>query len=759
MSANESLSREATLPNQSAIRRRAQSLLLFIEGRTAYLAAQSQRVIEALFLNPDAVPDLDLGFVDTQKEPTHVNVTASALERYAPQWKALVPDEASVRAALADLMAQKYPLRFAVMPNLRAALGLDEAKVRAAYQALYGRRLDAIYAGTAMFAAHPLAGDQTDAVLSDLEAGLEWAYLPRGEFLFRQGDEGDSLYVVINGRLRVVSRDAAGLEHVLDEITRGDIVGEMAVLTGERRSATVYAIRDTELIRLRRAEFNRLVEAHPQAMMRITQILVQRLRNMLTSPYHDVDAVTTIALVPAHADVPLAGFAAQLADALAAHGPTLRLNRDQLDQRLEPGAAYVPVEHVDNSRVVAWLSEQEAKHRFVLYEADAVSSTWTRRCLRQADRVLVVALARATPDLEEIEAEIARANPSARANPGAGVTSSQASARRDLVLLQPARDRLPEGTQAWLKAGQFARHYHVCLGHAPDFERLARLLASKGVGVVLGGGAALGLAHIGVLRALGEAGIPVDWIGGTSAGAIIAAQHALEWDFARMVETNKRLFGNAQAMFDFTPPFVSFIAGRRFTSALARMFADARLEDLWLSCFCVSSDLTRAEALVHQTGWLWRYVRASCGFPGILPPLPDEDNRLLVDGGLLDNVPIDTMRALNDGGPVIAVNVSTPTWYRDYPFGDAISAWDLLRMWFGGRAASGLRRADLVSIMVRAALLASVRSRLQQASRADVYITPPLDHIGLFDTRACDEIVRIGHAAAQQTLAEWRYSP
>jgi NTE family protein/lysophospholipid hydrolase len=746
MSANESLTRDEARTGQSTVRRRAQSVLLFIEQRTAYLAAQSRRVIEALFLNANSTPDLDLGFLETLQEPSAVSVTASALERYAPQWKALVPDDAPVRAALAQSLAQKYPLRFAATPNLRAALGLEDENVKAAYQTLTGKPLESIYSGTSVFAAHPLAGRQTDVVLADIEAGLEWAYLPRGEFLFRQGDEGDSLYVVINGRLRVVSRDAAGRDNILDELTRGDIVGEMAVLTGERRSATVYAIRDTELIRLQRAEFNRLVEAHPQAMMRITQILVQRLRSMLTSTYHDVDAVTTVAVVPAHTDAPLATFTAQLAEALAAHGPTLWLNRDQLDRRLEPGAAYIPVEHADNSRIVAWLSEQEAKHRFVIYEADTLSSTWTRRCLRQADRILMVASARATVDLAGIEAEIARANP------------GQASARRDLVLLHPVRDQLPAGTRGWLTAGRFARHYHVCLGVGQDFKRLARRLASKAVGVVLGGGAALGLAHIGVLRALDEAGLPVDMIGGTSAGAIIAAQYALEWYPERMVTMNKRLFGDARGMFDFTLPFVSFIAGRRFTQALAEMFGDAHIEDLWRPYFCVSSDLTRAEALVHQTGSLWHYVRASCGFPGILPPLSDEDGRLLMDGGLLDNVPIDTMRDLNDGGPVIAVNVSTPTWYRHYPFAEAASAWDLLRMWFGGRAASGLRHADLVSIMVRSALLASVRSRLQQAARANLYITPPLDHIGLFDTKACDEIVRIGYEAAQKKLAEGGFS-
>jgi len=109
---------------------------------------------------------------------------------------------------------------------------------------------------------------------SALEAETEWTRLDGGAVLFREGDVGDSLYVLLTGRLRVFVRAASGEDAFVAEIGRGEGVGEMALLTGAPRSATVIAARDSVLVRLSRNAFERIVERSPRLMLRVTRRLV-----------------------------------------------------------------------------------------------------------------------------------------------------------------------------------------------------------------------------------------------------------------------------------------------------------------------------------------------------------------------------------------------------------------------------------------------------------------------------------------------------
>src|SRR5205085_1247357 len=157
-----------------------------------------------------------------------------------------------------------------------------------------------------------------------------------------------------------------------------------------------------------------------------------------------------------------------------------------------------------------------------------------------------------------------------------------------------------------------------------------------------------GFAHIGVLRALDEAGIPVDAIGGTSMGAFVGAQRAWGMDWRAMRDFNARCWNELKPLNDYTLPMVSLLAGTSFLREMKRFFGDARIEDLPLDYFCVSSNLTRGEAVTHARGRLWFWMCASMCIPGVAPPLVDEGS-LYVDGGVLDNVPLDAMRARHQG--------------------------------------------------------------------------------------------------------------
>ncbi|NQT88864.1 cyclic nucleotide-binding domain-containing protein, partial [bacterium] len=487
-------------------------------------------------------------------------------------------------------------------------------------------------------------GPLDTATLRDIESHVEWVSLRGGETLFRQDDEGDGLYILVSGRLRVVAQDPSGSPRVLNEVAPGELVGEMAFITGDARSASVHAIRDSKMAKLSHAASQQLSRTYPELMVAIARVLTRRLRKS-EGTLPSTRPVTTVAVAPTSPDVPLADFARRLAAALSALGPTLHLDAARFDSLVGmPGAAHLAQDAPRSSRLAVWLDEQEDRHEFVVFEADRSASPWTRRCVRQADVVFLVARADADPAPGEIEAELLE------------LTKGKPHAPWVLVLLHPDGSRPPSSVGRWLSARDVAGHYHVRMDSDADVERVVRSLTGRSIGLVLGGGGARGLAHIGVVRALLEARVPIDAVAGTSMGAVIAGATAMGMDCETLRSFAERVFIDARPHKEYTLPMVSMIRSRRLDRAVQMFYGDACIEDLWLPYFCVSCNLTTCEMVVHRSGPLWKAVRASISLPGVFVPVID-GGQVLVDGGVLNNLPGDLMRQLC-GGRVIVVDVS-----------------------------------------------------------------------------------------------------
>ena len=173
---------------------------------------------------------------------------------------------------------------------------------------------------------------------------------------------------------------------------------------------------------------------------------------------------------------------------------------------------------------------------------------------------------------------------------------------------------------------------------------------------MLAGGGARGFAHIGIIKALIEAGVPFDHLGGASMGAIIAAGLAHEWGVEELTERMRETFVTHNPLDDFTLPLIALVRGKKASSMLQRNFGDICIEELPLPFFAVSSDLTTGRIHEHRAGLLWRALRASVALPGILPPVTHHGH-LLVDGGVMNSLPVDVMRTRTTG-PIIACDVT-----------------------------------------------------------------------------------------------------
>jgi predicted acylesterase/phospholipase RssA/CRP-like cAMP-binding protein len=576
--------------------------------------------------------------------------------------------------------------------------------------------------------------------LADFEAGLELVPLYSGEVVMREGEPGSDMFVVVSGRLRMVTTGRNGAEVVVAELGPGETVGEMAVVSGEPRSATVYAIRDSELARLSADRFEQLLERHPKGTFQlVTSRLVARLHN--GNQRRRPASISTVAVVGATAGTPVSTFAARLARSLARLGRVAHLTSVQVDRDLgRPGIAHAFDREDWSTQLVEWLAEQEADHRFVVYESDPGLTPWTERTIRQADHVVLVADAIADPQPGEVEAELLSAE--RRYRP-----------QHTLALLYEDECAVPSQSARWRSGRRMDRHLHVRLDRSDDFDRLARLLTGNAVGLVLGGGFARGLAHIGVLRALEELHIPVDVIGGSSIGAIVGAQWALGWsaeDIARRTPE-----GFAASFDDGTLPFLSTKRGGKHSRVIRESFGESCIEDLWLPYFCVSTNLNRSELRIHSAGPLAQAVTASSRAPGVFPPLVI-DGELHVDGGVINTVPVDVMRGFSGVGIVIGVDVS-PAKNLDevVNYGDEVSGWHAIWTRFNPIRRRRSYRPSMLFVLRRLIEFSSISYRKQKADTADVCISPDVARFKRDDCDAAVELADVGYRAAHEALTTW----
>jgi predicted acylesterase/phospholipase RssA/CRP-like cAMP-binding protein len=574
--------------------------------------------------------------------------------------------------------------------------------------------------------------DDLDAV-AEIEQHLTWRVLPAGDWLFREGDEAQSAYLVASGRLRVVDNH----DELIGEIGRGELVGEMAMLEGGVRNAGVFAIRDTQLVEFPEEVVSLLLERFPQVFLHLTRTILQRVRRPSTT--RSPEQQLTVAVVPLTPEIAATGFAGDLAGALSGFGEATHLTSARVDDLLERrDIAQSQTYDVGEMRLVQWLHEVEDRTTFLVLECEPAWTPWTQRVVRQCDHVVFVGDAGASAVQSPFEREVV-ASLAGRWHPGS-----------TLVLRHRPSVSLPSDTGAWLIPRPTSAVLHIREGHTPDIDRVARILAGRAVSLVLSGGGARGYAHIGVLQAMNELGIPIDYIGGTSIGAVIATFAPMGRTHDEMVRQVHESFDN---IMDWTLPVVSVISGKRIATAIVEQTQGICIEDLWFPYFCVSASLTNARAVVHRRGPLATAVRASVAIPGVLPPVPYEDE-LLVDGGVIDNLPVGEARRDNPSGPVIAVDVSPPSGPRPkFEYGLALSGWRALRTTIQKRGRPPMLHATVLGSM----LIASTRDRDRAVADglADLYLPIEARQCGPFEWSAVEKISRVGYEAAFGPLADW----
>ncbi len=587
-----------------------------------------------------------------------------------------------------------------------------------------------------------LFGPLETQVMRSIQSNVTWRHLTAGEVLVQKGEPGDSMYILINGRLSIINDAAQGADRYIGDVVRGETVGEFALLTGEPRSATVYAVRDSDVVCITRENLDELMVVYPKIVLQMTRSIIRRSQAQINRRPGALAPTNVLVLIPASPGLPSPGFIENLVAELSVFGKTKYLDSQRFDEQFgRAGASQLPAEHPTSTVINHWLTDIEQSNPFLILGADRTLTEWTRRCLRQADRVVIIAAAGDVTDLD-IFSQLMNQTMKASLLPSAP----------DLVLIQSESVARPAHTVRWLKQLSVRTFHHVRMSVRDDFKRMARRLTGHGVGLVLSGGGARGFAHVGVIRALEEAGQVIDLIGGTSMGALLGALYAMDSNYEKMHEL-VRTFSSPKKLMDYTIPFTSLVASYKVTKVLKDVFGEVEIEDLWKNYFCVSSNLSQGEPVVHDVGSLWEAVRASISIPGIFVPVL-RSGEVLVDGGVMNNFPVDIMRKRSEGGFIIGVNTSPKKEMTgSYRFGPAISGWDLLWNKLNPLAPK-IQAPSVFSNLLRVTEASSVYRNSLNMAEADLLIEPL---VGSYPTLAFNDhekIIEEGYNAARSMITQ-----
>ncbi|KAI0890440.1 lysophospholipase NTE1 [Annulohypoxylon maeteangense] len=639
-----------------------------------------------------------------------------------------------------------------------------------------------------------------------IDFALEWVQVNAGQVLFHKDEESEAIYLVLNGRLRLVEDRRDGGMNVRAEFGQGDSVGELEVMTESTRSGTLHAIRATELVKFPRTLFNSLAQEHPNITIKISKIIAARMRLLVDDPSNLMGKeatagtsinkisstlnIRTVAILPVRAGIPVVDFGNRLMNALTQVGTpngATSLNQAAILSHLGKHA----FNKMGNLKLSHYLADLEEKYGLVVYVADtSVTSPWTQTCITQADCILLVGLAEGSPEIGEYERFM---------------LGMKSTARKTLVLLHADRYSPPGLTRAWLRNRVWINggHYHLQMAfeantvssHPParkggptlkervqilqaeiqkytvqkirqrpyyspdapykgDFQRLARRLCGKSIGLVLGGGGARGIAQVGIIKALEEAGIPIDIVGGTSIGSFIGALYARHADIVPMFGLAKKFAGRMASMWrfalDLTYPSASYTTGHEFNRGIFKTFGKHQIEDFWLEYYCNTTNISKSRPEIHTSGYAWRYVRASMSLAGLLPPLCDEGSMLL-DGGYIDNLTVSHMKSLG-ASVIFAIDVGSLDDDTPQGYGDSLSGvWAFFNRW--NPFSSIPNPPTLAEIQARLAYVSSVDA-LERAKMTPgcIYMRPPIDEYGTLDFGKFDEIYGLGYKYGKEFL-------
>lgn len=567
--------------------------------------------------------------------------------------------------------------------------------------------------------------DQT--VCENLLSRLKIIQINQGEILFSQGEASDGLYILIEGHLIATLKTQENKQKIIGIIEKGETVGEMGALSRQPRSLTVLATSDSILFKLTHDELEAFFKQHPKLIFHIIDIIISRSQTTIKI-LSEKRMFKHIALIQGNPHAPIHIFINNLQKYISSKSNIVLITDPQLDLAKQITAAE------EKDKILIFLLTPENK-KSLGAKIDHIVG------------IYIIVDGDKRPHLSKFVLEMLKGD------------NAHFITQYELILMHENNIDLPINTIEWLKLANFTLHHHIRIEAPTGYQRLIRMIRGKSVGLVFGGGGGKAWTVIGALKAIKEFNIPIDAIGGTSAGAILAGTYALYdnieetlINFYKHAETAKNPFN----FFELTWPLISLWSSNRFSKNLIELFNQKKIEDLWITFFAISCNLNTGKEIIHRRGSLFEAVRSSSSIPGIIPPMV-LNNQLHVDGGLLNNLPVDIMKSiLGIESIIIAVsltNIGEDSQRYNFP--------PILPFKVGLLRKLKLAYLDYkfppyVSTFLNSLLMGSYSKEKFNKISADILINPDLKMFGAFnyEIKNANKLVDIGYQETKKALME-----
>ncbi len=548
------------------------------------------------------------------------------------------------------------------------------------------------------------------SVLKELSQHARWYSVPGGQALFLENDAAEEMWFVRSGALGAFRNDINNQPELIGHIRAGEPVGEMAMISGEPHSASVYALRDSEVFAIDKSTFNSFVRRFPELMQGLARTILFRSKQNRRKSAQANPRV--FGFVSASPTIEIEKRAKEIANVIKAMGKTI---------------AIIDESALENS--IEWFDEIEKNHDFVIICAQLGDSVWSQICLRQSDRIWVFGRTDAKPSFPLLPPNF---------------SPVQEFRLVDVVLIRKVGKAKASSARDWLEAANASRLLGWREGNENDVKSLARTIIGKSIGLVLSGGGARAFSQIGAIRALREAKFEFDFYGGTSMGGVVAACAAMGWNDNEIEDHIIDAFVKSNPLNDYILPVVAMTSGKKVEQRLLEHFGDTLIEDLPRPFFCVSSNLSAAKTRIHRLGRLNEALRASIALPGILPPVVENDE-VFVDGAVLNNFPIDIMRTMHRGMNIgVDVTADHALNADEFKNPESFISWVLTH---------GFHSPPPIAELLMRSATAAIEP-FKAVNKSDIYIVPELGGIELRDWKAFDKAVEAGYSATVKLLKE-----
>ncbi len=549
--------------------------------------------------------------------------------------------------------------------------------------------------------------------LGEIAAIVQTKSCSRGETIIREGEQGNSFYVVLSGGFEI----RLGAKNLtLAKIGVGQPIGEVGFIAGLPRTASVTAIRESIVLVLEKQQFDVVCKEHPQIWHSISVALARRLLVSNMAEGGDRNPTpTTIALIPAGPGEIPDYFISDFLSSLSNVAKVLSIDSGSISNHLQDTGK-------SDDDLARALNSLETRYDHIVYLSDNKMTDWSAVAIKQADIVIAVG-----------EHDNRSKTPIPMNDVEVFTQTIHKSDSQRLVLVHPKKDAI-FGTSHWLASRNVKMHHHVAEDNCGDYMRLVRFIEGRAIGFVACGGGALCCAHIGIYKALLNSGIKFDIIGGTSGGAAMAAAFAFGSEPDDIERQTYDMFVTRRALGRYNIPVYSLLDHRYFDAELRRTFGSGKIEDCWIPYFAVAADLSNANATTISKGRIWQAIRASSALPALLPPFYTVEGEMLVDGGLVDNVPIGAMHDMKDG-PNIVVSFEESRKERfAIEYEKIPSRLGLVSMAIGRKGRDKLRKTPFLNESLIRALLANRQDFRAELGDEDILLIPKLpEEVGFMD--------------------------